>query len=506
MSGRVVLALGLAALAATAFYGCATSENKPAATLRPTDAGAGNDDAGGADSSTGGAPDPGTSGGKGGSELNTNNGEAGVPDGACAADIFKAELVPLDMYIMLDVSGSMLEDTAMYDSNGVVISKWTAVKGALSNFVSERASNGLGVGIQYFPQLKSNVPTTCTDNASCGDSAPCLTGICWNLLPAPSPCAVNADCAVPGGGSPKCVPYALCSGDTGYACQGVGKTDNCFKDAQPIGTCTLVTDAAELASKGVNTCGHVTKCEADAYATPDTAIAVLPGAADELLASLDAHAPQEGGSTPTGPALKGALAQASAWAKEHRDHRVVAVLATDGIPAECAPTSAPELAKIAAAGLADAPSIPTFVVGVFSNAANAQGAYTVNTIAKGGGTKAAFVINTSNNVASEFRDALNSIRTTQLACEFQVPQPESKDPINYSLVNVNYRTGKKSTPLFYVGSVEECDPLAGGWYYDADPAVEDPTRIVVCPTTCTTFQGATNAAVDIAVGCQTIVK
>jgi hypothetical protein len=48
--------------------------------------------------------------------------------------------------------------------------------------------------------------------------------------------------------------------------------------------------------------------------------------------------------------------------------------------------------------------------------------------------------------------------------------------------------------------------LIGGWYYDTDPDVEDPSRIVVCPTTCATFGAASNASVEIAVGCATLVK
>ena len=89
----------------------------------------------------------------------------------CAAEVSTAKLTPLDMYIMLDVSSSMLEPTA---GN---LSKWDAVKTALETFLTDSASAGLGVGLQYFPLLKANAPASCTSNADCAasDSGNCFT-------------------------------------------------------------------------------------------------------------------------------------------------------------------------------------------------------------------------------------------------------------------------------------------------------------------------------------------
>src|SRR4051812_418558 len=61
----------------------------------------------------GGSTEPARSGSGGTGNLNTNpNGDGGAPDESCAARVSKAETVPLDMYIMLDVSGSMLDPTS----------------------------------------------------------------------------------------------------------------------------------------------------------------------------------------------------------------------------------------------------------------------------------------------------------------------------------------------------------------------------------------------------------
>ena len=51
-----------------------------------------------------------------------------------------------------------------------------------------------------------------------------------------------------------------------------------------------------------------------------------------------------------------------------------------------------------------------------------------------------------------------------------------------------------------VASQSDCSAAHDGWYYD-DPA--NPTRIVVCPDTCATLQSASDARVDVLLGCAT---
>jgi len=502
VSPALVVAFGLTFLG---IVGCAAGAPKSKSDSgHAMVAGSGGTGSGGApatNSGDGGAPD--TSGGKGGmAELNTDpNGDGGAPDQSCAADVSTAEAVPLDIYFMLDVSGSMLEGTSMYDGAGMPITKWAAIKTALQSFIEDDASKGLGVGIQYFPLIKATAPSSCTSDADCGDSAPCQFNFCYLTG---AGCVTTADC----GGSifNPCVPAGECNG---HLC--VVGVDECPVDDPPAGgeggeggasasgfvPCTKLTTSV---------CQHTARCDTASYAEPAEAIAALPEAGPGLLASLDAQVVDPYSQTPTGPALSGALKQARTWALAHADHRVVAVLATDGLPNECSPSGIADLAKLAAAGLAATPSLNTFTIGIFSSAGLAKGQAALNSIASAGGTKAALIVDTSHDVASLFRDALDTIRATQLACEFKIPEPKASETLDYKQVNVDYRTGKKSSALYYVGNAEECDPLNGGWYYDTDPEVADPTRIVVCPTTCTTFRSATNASVEIGVGCQTIVK
>lgn len=102
----------------------------------------------------------------------TNNG------GGCAGEDYVAEKVPLDIYIMLDQSGSMGDAV----SGGT---KWQAVTSALTTFFNQPESASIGVGIQYFPQAGNQQCNAfmCQSDADCGAGCgPCQLagplGIC----------------------------------------------------------------------------------------------------------------------------------------------------------------------------------------------------------------------------------------------------------------------------------------------------------------------------------------
>ncbi len=407
---------------------------------------------------------------------------------ACADHVSTAQPIPLDMYMMLDISSSMLDPTAANTS------KWAAVKTALESFLQDKSSAGLGVGLQYFPLDKLNAPTSCGSNADCGDSAPCFLKSCDNTT-SYYQCDQDSDCTDPS--NPKntgnCLPIGECSADPAYICGAIGLSCN----PKSLGKCVTLTKSI---------CLNTQSCDATVYATPASAIATLPNAAAGLKASIDAQMPS--GGTPTSAALSGALQQASTWAKAHPDHRVVAVLATDGLPTQCLPTDIAAVAGLAKAGVAATPSISTFVIGVFGPADVLNGAPdNLNQIAQQGGTKAAFIVDTQKDVSAQFLSALDTIRGSHLACEFQVPQPSAGQTLDFGQVNVKYTNAGKSSYVYYVASASACDATSGGWYYDVLPKNGTPTKIIACPTTCSAFQAATDAAsVGIALGCTTVIK
>ena len=483
------IAVGIASVIALAvsFTACGSSTNDSMVT----------------DSSTAGSNAAGTGGtaninvGSGGSSNGTStgtgagNGVMGVGGDACAAQVSNGQLVPLDMYIMLDISSSMLDFTASKSS------KWDSVKAALEAFLADKDSAGLGVGLQYFPLKKPGTPDSCTDDASCGDSGPCFSGYCEAYLEQVNEvvaCSSNADCRTGGPNGGPCDPLTVCSNDPNTVCDNPG--GSCGKDSSgaDLGACAVAVKFE---------CENAANCDAAAYATPAQAIATLPDAAAGLKASIEATTPD--GNTPTGPALTGAIQQATTWAKAHPDHRVVAVMATDGLPTQCTPTDIADVGAIAAQGASANPSIDTFVIGVFSNQdADAPG--NLDTIAKAGGTGSAFIVDTSQDVTTQFLAALDAIRGGKLDCAFQIPQPTGGQELDYHLVNVQVTSSGDTITLPYVTTAASCDATAGGWYYDVDPDVSTPSQIITCPASCTAFQAAKGASVQIALGCMTIIK
>jgi len=411
-------------------------------------------------------------------------GTGSLGDAACASRSQQAERVQLDLYLMLDSSGSMDDFTASGQT------KWVAVQAALTSFLQNPQSAGLGVGLQYFPLLQPNVPDTCAANAACNGGTCALERAC-NSPTNPLACTTNAQC--PAGIA--CVRVGLCLGPTGDAIV-------CFP-ALPGYICNNDPNNPCLPLPGY--CSNRDVCGPAEYATPAVEIAPLPAAAPALVASLRQRVPD--GLTPTGGALSGAITHAQAWGRANPTHRVAVVLATDGFPTECTPVDVPGVAALASTAAAGTPSISTFVIGVFAPAEQADARVNLDAIASAGGTGTAFLIDTSQNVTQGFVTALNAIRTMALSCEYQVPVPPADGGVpDYFAVNVQFTSGAGQTVT--IGNVRDrasCSPTKGGWYYDADPGTgARPSTINICPTACAALQADPVGRVDILLGCTTV--
>ncbi len=482
-----VVAGALAALS----FGCSAGNNQQTG----SGASGGGTNSGG----NGGAGASGGAGGNGGENIggfgasgggNTSGNGAGGGE-VCAGAKVKGELVPLDMYIMLDKSGSMLDKTG---AAGTGPSKWDAVTGALKAFFADPGSDGLGVGIQFFPINKPGVPETCTTNAQCGSAGPCFLKACELELSLGSlvPCATDTDC----GFFNTCVTLGQCQNDPTFVCQYQTPELGCGLGPNgDLGLCKTMTESF---------CSNPDSCSGADYGKPAVEIATLNGSAAALSAAIDAKEPA--GATPTGPALDGAIKHSKSWAMANTDHKVVAVLATDGLPTECTPVDITDIANIAKAGANGTPSIPTFVIGVFG-AGDVGAQQNLDQIAKAGGTNKAFFITSNQDVTQAFLDALKAIQGETLACEYQIPLPTDGSDLDYGKVNVQYTPAGASMAetIFYVGDPSKCDPMIGGWYYDKDPlGAVLPTKILMCPTTCSKLKGV-GGEISIEIGCETIV-
>jgi von Willebrand factor type A domain len=331
--------------------------------------------------------------------ISVDDGAALSPDAPCAAETRKAEPTPLDMMIMMDRSGSMGDPV---DAGGV---KWDMLLSALTSFVEDSSSLGLGVGIQYF-----GLPVGIDDG---GDE---------------------------------------------------------------IASCTILD-----------------------YAKPDVPIGTLPGGAAAVVNSLRGRTPA--GGTPTVPALAGAIQYARSWAGQNPTHKVIVVLATDGEPNDCDST-VQGVTDLAAAGLSGGPPIPTYVIGVGALLTS------LDQVAAAGGTDKAFIVDTSQDVAKTFLQAMNTIRNAAaLPCRYAVPPARGGTTRDLEKLNVAYTAGSGASAgqraaILKASGASQCDPISGGWYYD-DPV--NPTSIELCDATCHAVTNDPGAEVEILVGCKALV-
>jgi hypothetical protein len=476
-------------------------------------------------------------------------GEAGqggstqAPVAQCLGETRAAEAIGLDIFVMLDISASMLE--TLPQSRLAPPTKWDAVRQSIQSFVQAPETAEIGIGIQYFPQRVEGVPDQCTSNAECGPGGPCGNSVC--LAPAAfdlganvdpltfetlSPdvedatCSTTADCAGPGfncrtvtgvcGILPGTVddvedglfyPFdAFCNDD--QQCDGLLPGTECL----PLGVCQVSGLACPVGVEcpaGEGTCvpfppfgcTNQTRCEAAVYAEPAVEISTAPTRTAEIVRSLNDQIPN--GLTPTGPALAGALDHARQWAEQNPGRQVVTVLATDGLPTECTPLDVPGIAQIARDASTDAQPLRTFVIGVFSATdLGADGQATLDTLAQAGGTGGAIVINTAGNVADDFLNALNVIRDTAVSCEFKL---DGNAALDFDQVNLRVTDPDGAqTQLFNVGDVSACGDDDQGWYYVRD-VDGNPRQINVCPETCSNFTtGGVTANLEI--GCATLIR
>lgn len=408
-----------------------------------------------------------------GSTLEVDPGDGPLGD-ACIGVTSEAKLTPLDIYVMYDQSGSMDEKTGMGGSSPT---KWAAVKTAFLSFLGDPASAGIGVGIQYFAYYPPGVPDVCTTEAECKSYGPCAANKACDkeslAAGVVTPCWSNADCKSGG----NCVDVGVCSNNPAAGCF---TNLNCLSP----GKCNFPKHC------------QMRECKASDYATPEVPIAPLPGNKTALETSLNKHTPIS--DTPTGPALAGAIQHAQAWAKANPTHAVIALLVTDGEPTACQPIAIADIAKLASDARAGTPSIRTYVIGVLGNKESPSN---LNAISMAGNGANAFIVNTSADVTKDFLAALTSIRGTALACEYELPPSVGAD---YFKVNVKVTNSSGTTTIPFVGTAAKCDATTGGWYYDTDPAVTAPKRILMCPATCTKFKATTGGKIDIEVGCKTV--
>jgi hypothetical protein len=251
------------------------------------------------------------------------------------------------------------------------------------------------------------------------------------------------------------------------------------------------------ASKGISAgltifpaAGPKNTCVAGTYQTPQIDFGTLPGNRPTLVNAMANANPQVNDSTPLHSVAEGALAGAVDWKNTHVGHKVVVVLATDGV-STCITNVDPRTS----AAKALTQGVQTFTIGM-------KGADPVELdgIAAAGGTTKTY---DATNIAL-FSKQMEAIRSLALPCEVLIPPPPIGQTFDQDRVNVEYTpgTGGMTDTIPFVANASSCG-TSGGWYYD-NAAM--PTKIMYCPTTCTRVQSDATATINVAFGCQTVIN
>lgn len=238
--------------------------------------------------------------------------------------------------------------------------------------------------------------------------------------------------------------------------------------------------------------GNASECNPNSYNPLQVPIVSLDTDAATLINDMQSQMPQ-GDYTPTHGALYGSLQFANQYQDANPDHVVVVVFASDGDPTSCN-TAIGDIAAIASTANGYN-GVRTFVIAI-------DGATVANLdqIAAAGGTNLALDVTQDITL---FKQKMDEIRESVLACEFLIPEPGDGEEFDPTKVNIVYTPGGGSAEnIPQAENAADCgsDP---GWYYD-NPI--NPTKITFCPATCATIQMDSEAKVDFAFGCPTVVN
>jgi hypothetical protein len=247
---------------------------------------------------------------------------------------------------------------------------------------------------------------------------------------------------------------------------------------------------ADAESAGVSASLHLfpsanDECNPDAYYTPAVPMSPLPDATTYAAAIAAAGTPA--GDTPTRPTVMGAISYAQDTAAAGA--RSAIVLVTDGDPDACDSS----VSNVSLAVAQVAATIPTYVIGVGSDLSS------LDMIAQSGGTTAPTLVSVGNadQTKSDFLTALEQIRGLVLSCDFAIPTPPSGQTLDFQSVNVLFTpsTGAAEQLLY-----DSACSTGVGWRYD-DPKA--PTRIELCPASCTDVRQDHGGRMDVIFGCAT---
>lgn len=232
-------------------------------------------------------------------------------------------------------------------------------------------------------------------------------------------------------------------------------------------------------------------CDYDLYDPPHVPLGGLPGYSTDLINAMWGQT-ATGANTPTYGALYGTYQWATAHQDDYKEHKVIVVFASDGQPNSCLINNPVDIANLAASAY-NYNSLQTYVIAIYG--ANLG---SLNLLAAGGGTGQAFDITLNTAL---FKQKMEEIRNEAVGCEFILPKP-TNDAFNPTKVNVKYVNNNTSQTIPQADNLSDCGGLPG-WYFDSQ---NNPSKILLCPSTCAIVKQDPEAEILMTFGCPTIVN
>jgi hypothetical protein len=202
------------------------------------------------------------------------------------------------------------------------------------------------------------------------------------------------------------------------------------------------------------------------------------------------------------PALQGGIAFETGRATSHPESKHVVAMISDGFTADfslCPIYGPAEVIATAKTGREQTPSIDTYVLALKSLTDPLTARFAgLDQVAAAGGTQASIGVD-SSDVSRGTNEALQSVRRRARPCDFILPG--TADPAMVSLALLPATAGDTGE-LPRVASDASCGN-EGGWYFD-DPAL--PSRMLLCPHTCTLLRQDDNHHVTALQGCEAATR
>ncbi|MCC6900679.1 MAG: VWA domain-containing protein [Polyangiaceae bacterium] len=191
------------------------------------------------------------------------------------------------------------------------------------------------------------------------------------------------------------------------------------------------------------------------------------------------------------PALDGALQWAANQLVINPNEKFDVVLLTDGDPTDC---------DINVANIAALASTALSTKGIKTHVIAMPGSTTafLDAIAAAGGTTSSIVVN-NGTVAADIQAGLSAIAGSGITCSSDLPAANLYDQSNVKVVFTPSSGAPVNLPKR--ADLAACNGnVNAGWYYDSNAA---PTKILLCPKSCTTAQTDAGSKIDITLGCPT---